>query len=89
MLQSQRNKQTLEILKRLRQQGAPRQGQQGITVSLDMVPPDGEEEEEFPEGAEPGEPSPDSGGTLAELDFPSVGLPKQGKKRKKREDEDY
>ncbi len=67
MLQGQKNKQTLEILRRLRQQGAPRAPEIG-TISLDMVSPAPDEVVDEQEALE------ESQGTV------QVGTPK--KKRK-------
>lgn len=60
MLQSVRNKQTMDILRKLRQKGMPQPGGIG-TVSLDMTLPDdtGEEQpDQNTEEAEPVEPAP-------------------------------
>lgn len=51
MLQKTRNEQTLKILQRLRQQGAP--SSENISLDMTMAPPPGEGEEgleETPEG---------------------------------------
>jgi hypothetical protein len=86
MLQSQKNKQTLEILRKLRQQGAP----EPTTVSLDMTLGKPEEEDgEDEEGAEPDfdeneeqARAPGGAGTLADIEFPSEQLtPTRGKKK--------
>lgn len=92
MLQSQRNKQTMDILKRLRQQGAPKPTE---AIPLDMAqdmdqgqeqpgpmepPPEGEE----PETEEPSAPAPSPGGIITDMSIPGMGTAQSVINRRKK-----